>query len=577
MGEHSDYEKIVILNTVYNNTLNVSKIDQTILEQQVSPLIKTPLLLHQKILVHGLHTYRDKMTHGFLVDNQAINGKIGIIGEPSGTGKTLSILAYLAKYINAYSTMTSELTNYSTKYFFSHDIYNTSDSHVNLIIVPHNIFGQWRSEIEQHTSIEYTPIETKRIVKGNELVQHMLKTKIVLTTNKCYKFVQAYANHHNIQWNNVFIDEASSIYLHASDPSLHFQFLWLITNNWIPLLFKNPSINKSNLLYLRDRLTLHPELENWLLNNTIMHYQNELVSLSYLKQYLSFFHPHRGQIILHNSNDCIKSSLFIPELTNEIVQCKPNITLQSLTSYYLAKHIKMTIRSEKIPHLFQSLGIPCNDVADYLPFQIESKHKLIREKIKDNDCVICLEQCEYPTIVNCCYNIYCGKCLLTNTLINYKCPTCRDPIDIHSMCCLKSLTNETTILAKNKMEACIDIIKNSINTNKNAKIIIYSAFDNIYYQMFEQLDNIGLHAERFENNIFSLLKTIKNFKEGNTNIIFISNINNIRGLSLPFTSHLIFYHDLPSFEMKEILIHSAQRIGRKQPLTVIHLNSEIQL
>jgi hypothetical protein len=53
----------------------------------------------------------------------------------------------------------------------------------------------------------------------------------------------------------VVIDEASSIYINSSDPPLKFQFLWFVTNNWIPLIFKNPSIVKNSLYFLRDRVT----------------------------------------------------------------------------------------------------------------------------------------------------------------------------------------------------------------------------------------------------------------------------------------------------------------------------------
>ena len=76
---------------------------------------------------------------------------------------------------------------------------------------------------------------------------------------------------------------------------------------------------------------------------------------------------------------------------------------------------------------------------------------------------------------------------------------------------------------------------------------------------------------------YQLTSTIKNYEEGRTNILFISNIDLIRGLSLESTSHLIFFHDLPVFELKQVLIHSAQRIGRKDPLMMVHLNSEIQV
>jgi superfamily II DNA/RNA helicase len=150
---------------------------------------------------------------------------------------------------------------------------------------------------------------------------------------------------------------------------------------------------------------------------------------------------------------------------------------------------------------------------------------------------------------------------------------CREVLQVQNLCCLNPLKKEEIILARNKNEACIDILK----SNPTSKFIIYSTFNNIFYQLFEELDRLGLKAERIESNLFSLLKTVKNFQEGNTNILFVSNIDLIRGLSFASTSHLIFFHELPVYELKQVLLHSAQRIGRKTPLKVIHLNSEIQI
>lgn len=562
------YEKLVVLNNIYTNTLIHGKVPQQ------ASVIKTKLYPHQLTMVNGMHIYRDKMTRGFLLGNQAINGKIGIVGDSTGTGKTLSILGYLASQVATFPRMTCELTGNSSKYFFSHELHQISDaSSTNLIIVPHSLFGQWKQEITKHTTIEYVPIETRRMIRDDNLAKKMINSNFVLTTNKCYKYVQEYAVQHGIQWNNVIIDEASSIYINSSDPPLRFQFLWFVTNNWIPLIFKNPSIVKSNLYFLKDRVNLNSELEKWLLDNTNIHYESQLTSSSFFKEYLPFFHQNRGSIILRNSAELIRNSINLPLIMNETLQCKPNITLNSLMSYYLARNIEPSISSSKIPNLFQSLGVEFKDIEDYVADQPKVKHNLIRRKVEEGECVICLDRAEYSTIVNCCYNTYCAKCLLRNMIVNQKCPTCREVLAINNICCLKTLTEEEKILARNKTEVCLDIL----NNNKNEKFIIYSSFDNIYYQLFEDIDRLGLKAERIESNLFSLLKTIKNFQEGNTNILFVSNVDLIRGLSLSTTSHLIFYHELPVYELKQVLIHSAQRIGRKSPLKIVHLNSEIQV
>jgi SNF2-related domain len=568
MSDEFQYDKLVILNNVYHNTLVKS-------EPFVQPItVKTKLYSHQSTMVHGMHRYREKMTRGFMVGNQAINGKIGIVGDSPGSGKTLSVLSYLASLPAASPRMTSELCQHSSKYFFSHELHTLSDTNwAHLIIVPHSLFGQWKREIEEHTTLSYVPIETKRIMKGDGIAKAIIQHRIVLTTSKCYKAVQEYASHHQIQWDNIFIDEATSIYFHSSDPALRFQFLWMITNNWIPLIFKHSNLNKSNLFFLRDRVQLHPDLERWLMEDITVHYEGSLVSSAFLKDYVSFFHPHRGYMVLRNSTPNVSDSLNIPDPIHEVLQCKPNLSFNSLTSFYLARHREPIIQSRQIPHLFQALGIEFKSISEYKEQQPTTKHQLIQRMIHDNECVICLESCEYPTMVKCCYHVYCGKCLLKNTLISMKCPICREGLSIDRICCFGRLSEEDQMLSSNKIDACLNIIRQ----NKSGKFLIYSPFINIYYELFEKIDKIGIKAERIENNLFSLIKTVRNFQQGKTNLLFLSNIDAIRGLNLTTTTHLIFYHELPAYESKQILLHSSQRLGRTTPLQILHLNSEIQV
>jgi len=566
MADDFHYEKLVTLNSVYQNTLIQSN-------SFVPPsTIKTTLYPHQKTLVHGMHRHREKMTRGFLVGNQAINGKVGIIGDPPGTGKSLSMIAYLASH--SPTRMSSELTTHSSKYFFSHDLHSLPDTNVaHLIIVPHRLFGQWKQEIEQHSTLSYVPIETKRIMRGDTIAKLITQHQIVLTTDKCYKHVQAYATTHHIQWDQIVIDEASSIYFHSSDPPLRFQYLWLITNNWIPLIMKSPNVIKSNLFFLRDRVTLHSDLERWLLEDITVHYEGQLASSSFMKEYLSFYHPERGHMVIRNATDDLIKSMNLPTLQHETLQCKPNMSLNSLTSFYLARQREPSIRSKQIPHLFQALGIEFQSVAEYKDQQPITKHSLIQRRIDDQECAICMEPSEHPTIVQCCYHIFCGKCLLKNALINMKCPTCREGLHVQRIHCLETLSAEERMLSINKMEACLDILRQ----NKEGRFIIYSPFTNIYYELMEKIDQMGIKAERIENNLFSLIKTVRNFQQGKTRLLFISNVDMIRGLSLASTTHLIFYHELPAFESKQVLVHSSQRLGRTLPLQILHLHSEIQV
>lgn len=236
MNDAYHYEKLILLNNVYQTTF----INQDTTSFHKSNLIMSELYPHQKSLIQGMIHYREIMTRGFLVDQRVVNGKLGIVGDPHGSGKTLSVLSYIAATLSTPPPpMTNELSDHSTRYFFSHDIRQTSDrNRSNLIIVPHHLFNQWKEEIKIHTMMDYLPIETKRMIKENETLAKITTSSFVLTTNKCYRFVQEYAIRNGIQWNNVFIDEAASIYFHPSDPVLSFEFLWLISHQWPSLLLR---------------------------------------------------------------------------------------------------------------------------------------------------------------------------------------------------------------------------------------------------------------------------------------------------------------------------------------------------
>jgi SNF2 family DNA or RNA helicase len=112
MSETYLFDKLVSLNDVYNNTLYEAK------EVTQPASIKTTLLPHQIALVEGMNKYRNKMTRGFVHNSQAVNGKIGILGDPAGTGKTLSVLSYIAKYSDVFPKISCELTSNSSRYFY---------------------------------------------------------------------------------------------------------------------------------------------------------------------------------------------------------------------------------------------------------------------------------------------------------------------------------------------------------------------------------------------------------------------------------------------------------------------------
>ena len=528
-------ENLRILHTIYSNTLQhltsvpLTSVPLTPVTTSI-PDIKTPLYPHQSTLIHGMHNYRAKMTEGLQVDADEIKAKIGIVTDPSGSGKTLAILGYLASDTDPHPSF--ELTQYSTPYFYSQK-QTYPQLCTNLIIVPSHLFGHWEDEIKTHTTLSYVPIETRGKIKEN-LIERIITSKFILTTNKCYRYVNEYALKHNITWNNICMDEPLFIQMKSSDPQMQFQFLWFISYQWSSLLFRNP-LKKSQLLFLQE--PMHSDLEEMLLDNTTE--ENHIFPSHYIKQYLSYSHPDRGYTIIRNSNEYIRQSIYKRQIDHTILQCKSTTTLQSLSSIYLARNTP--IRSSNIIQLFQALGVESVDPNDYIASQ--EKQDMISRKIEENECGICLDRCEYPTIVKCCYHLYCAKCILQNTIIQFKCPTCRNALDVTHMHCLSPLGMNAL---RSKKDACLDVIQSK------KSCIVYISFDKIYHDLWPELKARGITSELITS--FSLRKAIKHFKEGSISVLFISKVELVRSLSV-FTPCLLFYHDLPVFEQKQALIH----------------------
>ena len=92
----------------------------------------------------------------------------------------------------------------------------------------------------------------------------------------------------------------------VSEPELKFQFLWFITNNWMPLVFRYMNFNKSELYHLKDRVNLNPELQEWLQDGNNLSYDSSNTVSAYVKCYLPYYHLERGMLIIRNSKESLE-------------------------------------------------------------------------------------------------------------------------------------------------------------------------------------------------------------------------------------------------------------------------------
>ena len=564
MPDISLSDQLSIINDVYKNSIEPK---QVVLN---TPHISTRLFSHQSALVHSMYLHNLRMSHGFIINSQIIHGKLGILGDPHGTGKTLSVLAYISMLQSApvvhapNSIRQGDLNEDSNRYFYSNHIQTHSDaSSTHLIVVPVHLYSQWKQEIQRHTTLNCFPIDNRRILRNRTTPGLIVASDIVLITNKMYRYVYEHAHHNRIRWKHIFIDEATSIHFTANDPHLEFEFMWLISSDWLGFMFKNVWISASNLLYIQGRHVLHNDCVTWLqcMNTHNTNILTAISSSTFLKHYIPYNHIGRSSLILLSNALSLQNSFTIPKPIHITLECRQNYTLTSLRQMP-----RLLTSPRQIPAIFDALGVCHYNLQSFIG-EYEERRDLIQRKIED-DCSICLDTPCNRVLVRCCMNAFCGGCILRHIAHNSACPTCRAHIGIDDFAFFpvdQDISDSSII--HNRHNTCIQYIQQHMNE----PAIIFTSFENTYYQLLPELQRLGIECDRLEVN--TLGRTLADFESGRVNVLFTSNIDIIRGLNLTRLQHLIFFYEAVFYDQREILISSAQRLNRLNPLKVVQLHS----
>ena len=154
---HEDCQKYkVIKRQVLNGNINIEgKLVDT------PPQIRLKLKLHQQRIVYEMLA-RERSLHRF---TSYVN--MAVLSDKVGSGKSLSMLSLIAHspqvthMINNNVPYKHSITCNQNQYiidgldFVGFDLHPTREFKSNLIVVPHNIFNQWKGYLKTHTTLRY--------------------------------------------------------------------------------------------------------------------------------------------------------------------------------------------------------------------------------------------------------------------------------------------------------------------------------------------------------------------------------------------------------------------------------------
>ena len=625
-------EYIRNLHTVHLNSLNEEPLVPPLIPDD---LIKVPLHPHQRAVLTRMEDLEQGLTHGLRIKGQTLFSNCGILGDSVGVGKSLMVLAHIAK-IRTMPVLTKQSSVHSSSVHNIFSITSTKYSDVSeagsLIVVPHTLFRQWANYIKTQTNLKAFCVAKVSEVESEDFVKMVLEADVVLVSNTLCKNFIPRARASDIRWKRLFIDEADTIHL----PGVYYRdivqarFIWFITASWINLLYLN-----SNLYFDRSAVQLHVFSENTTYRHLQPHFTSRLTasntfylietlrvrSQQLLREVLTASHPLRANLVVKCSEALIKKSIALPQLIRQIILCKSPLTHQILHDA-VSTGIQQMLHAGDIEGALQELNVKGKDMKSLIegvtanlckelerlnktydfkasleystPTAKETALKSLKDKIvatqhsiqaiaeriqnfKEEVCPICYDEpTEQNLITPCCSRVFCATCLLLSLARNATCPLCREKI--HPSACTKLIANSD---ANEIVDLSGASTEPSLPKKQEALLQILKQNPDGRFLIFSRYDNPFESIGAAVTSMGIQVKHVKGNKhvitatlkafEDGTTQCLLLN-SQYAGAGLNITAAThVILLHAMTHEEEKQVLGRAYRIGRKGPLTFIKL------
>jgi SNF2-related domain/Helicase conserved C-terminal domain/Zinc finger, C3HC4 type (RING finger) len=623
-------EYIRTLHTVHLNSLTE---EPAISPQIPENMIKVPLHPHQRAVLSKMEETEQGLVNGLSIKNHTLFSNCGILGDSVGVGKSLMVLAHIAR-LNMMPKIMKQKSIHSSMLSNMFSITDINYSEVleagSLIIVPHTLFRQWTSYIKQQTNLKAFCVAKINEVESNDFLKTAIEADVVLVSNTLCKYFIPRCRTLDIKWKRVFIDEADTIHL----PGMYFRdivqtrFLWFITASWVNLMYLN-----ANLYFDRNAIQTHVFSQNTDYNYLQPHFKSRLGastsfyvvetlrvrSYSFLRELLSSSHPLRMNTVIKCSDALIKKSISLPQLIRQIIWCKSPLTHQILKDA-VSTNIQQMLHAGDVKGALEELNVKGKDtkslieaVTENLTKDLERTKKTYEykssldystpqakeialkslqdkmnsiqnsiqsisdriENFSSEVCPICYDEPNDHLITPCCSRVFCAACLLLSMARNPSCPLCREKI--HPSGCTKIIpeSSKNEIVDDSGVSEPIlpkkqEALLQIMKDNPKGRFLLFSRYDNPFENIETAVNNLGIQVKQVKGNKNAVSATLKAFDTGATQCLLLNSQYAGAGLNITAATHVILLHAMTHEEEKQVL-GRAYRIGRSGALTFIKL------
>ena len=612
-------------------------LDQTFPKETQPKYIKITLKQHQLSLLHKCRELEDSSHNPIIINNDENNtktelkSKFGVIGDIVGSGKTLTILGLISKK----PLLKNKLPKVVHKGIVSCSEISLEEQTVlpyNVIIVPHTIFKQWKSVIEDLTELKYYGINDRKYLKkfieifSSEDTSNAFDSQIILISNTRFQEFMSiktdYWNSTNMISRYIF-DEADMLKVTGYN-MINSSFIWFVSSSYKTLLTPY-----SRTLWKNTETGTLQDYYNINTNHTQRYISGGLTYSGLIKNIMiniiSFPHYYKKHLILRNSDEYVRSAFNLPDYIQHVIKCKTpyylNVITQSVSqdiiNHINAGDLKGAIDKINCPKFSEKdliKGITHNLEVKLqnLVIELEMKSKMtyssekakkesienIHNKMKDIDlkitsiknklqssdkCPICYDDVCNISVSPCCNTKYCFECISTWLHQSKQCPFCRASIDFNS---LIIVSEEEELSKKKNKEELLDKLDNLtklIETqikNPKFKMLIFSEYNSSFEPIETILKEFNINYSNVMGTTNTINKTIRLYKDFDSpdkiDVLLLNANFCANGMNLENSSDIVLYHSMNKDRTTQI-IGRGQRPGRVDPLNVWHLCYENEL
>ncbi len=596
------------------------------------PHIQLPLRMHQLTAMEAMRTKEQTLHTGWQIPGtqETLFSNYAFLGDRVGVGKTLMVLGHISQMTTQPPFTPNTLSNLhprSSASFFSILPSPTPTTlFSSLVIVPHTIFRQWQSSIEQHTTLTAHFLKTQRDLDKDSLLNQLRDSHLTLISNTLLPlFLNSLRARQVSQptWVRVIYDEADNLKIPVTCPVPQALFTWYITATFQNFLFANEYMHSYHLQQLNPELLqdLHPEVQEVVQNHidnhphiTFFHTQSQ----GFFQEKLRNTHPLRSHLIVQNSRDFLHQSVQLPVLQRQIIRCRA-LNSQQILESVIPPETEAMLHAGDVQGALRSLGVSTEThltlvdvVTDFHKKELDrmkrlyefKKHEtystpqakqqaldnmehkiqtqeanllLLKTRIQDatrDNCSICYELPQESVLVPCCSRVFCGSCLLSWLLRQNSCPLCRASISPDRLIRIdktKDITN-SPFTQMPTLQTKVDALCSLFHNNPQGKFLLFSRYDFPMETIRSRLPPEQRIAE-IQGNKDVIAHLLRDFEDGLIQCLFMNSKSAAAGIHIPSATHVVLYHKMGAEEEKQIL-GRAYRLGRTEPLSFIQLLHE---